>query len=185
MNKTNNLTTTWYKKLVVTAIAATIGLSAASFVPGQASAATADSAQVNATALTASATSASSRASQVISIGKRYLGTPYKFGAKAGQTRNFDCSSFTQYVYKKIGINLPRTSQQQARVGTYVSRSNLRAGDLVFFSIPGKPHVIHHVAIYMGNNKLLQTYGAGGVRITDIHSGTWSSRYMTARRVIH
>ncbi|OAS17368.1 C40 family peptidase [Paenibacillus oryzisoli] len=174
---------TWYKKLVVTALSASIGLSIlAAGAPGKVEAAT-SSEVTNATALTASATS-TSRGSQVISIGKRYLGTPYKFGATAGQTRNFDCSSFTQYVFKKVGVNLPRTSQQQARVGKYVSRSNLRVGDLVFFSIPGKPGVIHHVAIYMGNNKLLQTYGAGGVRITDIHSGTWSSRYMTARRVL-
>lgn len=173
---------TWYKKLVVTALSVSIGLSAfAAAAPTKAAAATTTSTEANATALTASATS---KASSVISIGKRYLGTPYKFGATAGQTRNFDCSSFTQYVFKKVGVSLPRTSQQQARVGSYVSRSNLRAGDLVFFSIPGKPGVIHHVAIYMGNNKLLQTYGAGGVRITDIHSGTWSSRYMTARRVL-
>jgi cell wall-associated NlpC family hydrolase len=173
---------TWYKKLVVTALSVSIGLSAfAAAAPTKAEAATTTSTEANATALTASATS---KASSVISIGKRYLGTPYKFGATAGQTRNFDCSSFTQYVFKKVGVSLPRTSQQQARVGSYVSRSNLRAGDLVFFSIPGKPGVIHHVAIYMGNNKLLQTYGAGGVRITDIHSGTWSSRYMTARRVL-
>ncbi|NOU66475.1 NlpC/P60 family protein [Paenibacillus sp. LMG 31461] len=176
---------TWYKKLVVTALSVSIGLSvAAAATPGKAEAAMSASTEVaNATALTASATS-TSRGSQVISIGKRYLGTPYKFGATAGQTRNFDCSSFTQYVFKKVGVNLPRTSQQQSHVGKYVSRSNLRVGDLVFYSIPGKPGVIHHVAIYMGNNKILQTYGAGGVRITDMNSGTWSSRYMTARRVL-
>lgn len=174
---------TWYKKLVVTALSVSIGLSVvAAGAPGKAEAATSTEV-TNATALTASATS-TSRGSQVISIGKRYLGTPYKFGATAGQTRNFDCSSFTQYVFKKVGVSLPRTSQQQARVGKYVSRGNLRVGDLVFYSIPGKPGVIHHVAIYMGNNKILQTYGAGGVRITDMNSGTWASRYMTARRVL-
>ncbi|OCT15959.1 hypothetical protein A8709_10080 [Paenibacillus pectinilyticus] len=176
---------TWYKKLVVTALSVSIGLSvAAASAPGKVEAATVTSttATADATALTATATS--SKGSQVISIGKKYLGTPYKFGATAGQTRNFDCSSFTQYVFKKVGVSLPRTSQQQSHVGTYVSRSNLRVGDLVFFSIPGKPGVIHHVAIYMGNNKVLQTYGAGGVRITDMNSGTWSSRYMTARRVL-
>lgn len=176
---------TWYKKLVVTALSVSIGLSvAAAATPGKAEAATSASTEAaNATALTASATS-TSRGSQVISIGKRYLGTPYKFGATAGQTRNFDCSSFTQYVFKKVGVSLPRTSQQQSHVGKYVSRSNLRVGDLVFFSIPGKPGVIHHVGIYAGNNKILQTYGAGGVRVTDLNSGTWSSRYMTARRVL-
>ncbi|NOV02905.1 NlpC/P60 family protein [Paenibacillus sp. LMG 31457] len=145
--------------------------------PHQADAAT------NTTTIQASAT-ATSRASQVISIGKKYLGRPYQFGAKAGQTNTFDCSSFTQYVFKRIGVNLPRNSKSQSKVGTYVSRSNLRAGDLVFFSIPGKPGVINHVAIYMGNGNILHTYGAGGVRITKLSSGTWSSRYMTARRVL-
>lgn len=168
----------WYKKLVIAALTVSIGLSA-----GMISAPTGAHAEAADTTIDASIT-ATSRASQVISIGKHYLGTPYKFGAKKGQTRNFDCSSFTQYVFKRVGINLPRTSKQQSHVGRYVSRSNLRTGDLVFFSIPGKPGVINHVAIYMGNGKLLQTYGEGGVRITNIHSGTWSSRYMTARRVL-
>jgi cell wall-associated NlpC family hydrolase len=166
---------TWHKKLVIAALTVSIGLSAGMVsAPHQAGAAEAIDASITAT----------SRGSQVISIGKNYLGRPYQFGAKAGQTRTFDCSSFTQYVFKRVGVNLPRTSKQQSHVGSYVSRSNLRTGDLVFFSIPGKPGVINHVAIYMGNGNLLQTYGAGGVRITNIHSGTWSSRYMTARRVL-
>jgi cell wall-associated NlpC family hydrolase len=161
-----------YKKLVVAALTVSIGLSAGMVsAPQQADAATA-------------AITATSRASQVVSIGKNYLGRPYQFGAKAGQTRTFDCSSFTQYMFKRVGVSLPRNSKQQSRVGSYVSRSNLRTGDLVFFSIPGKPGVINHVAIYMGGGNLLQTYGAGGVRITNINSGTWSSRYMTARRVL-
>lgn len=164
---------TWYKKLVVAALTVSIGLSAGMVsAPHQAGAAEAIDASITAT----------SRGSQVISIGKNYLGRPYKFGAKAGQTRTFDCSSFTQYVFKRVGVNLPRTSKQQSHVGRYVSRSNLRTGDLVFFSNPGKPGVINHVAIYMGNGNLLQTYD--GVRIINIHSGTWSSRYMTARRVL-
>lgn len=168
--------TVWYKKLVVAALTVSIGLSAGMIsAPSQAAAAGAS--------INASITS-TSRASSVISIGKQYLGRPYQFGAKAGQTQTFDCSSFTQYVFKRVGVNLPRSSTQQSHVGSYVSRSNLRTGDLVFFSIPGKPGVIHHVAIYMGNGNLLQTYGAGGVRITNIQSGTWSSRYMTARRVL-
>ncbi|MDR6882810.1 C40 family peptidase [Bacillus sp. 3255] len=170
--------TKWYKTLAITALTVSIGLSAGMIsTPHQANAAT------DATTIDASIT-ATSRASSVISIGKNYLGRPYQFGAKAGQTRTFDCSSFTQYVFKRVGVSLPRASKNQAHVGSYVSRSNLRTGDLVFFSIPGKPGVINHVAIYMGNGNLLHTYGAGGVRITNIHSGTWSSRYMTARRVL-
>lgn len=173
MNKQTN----WYKKLVVTALTVSIGLSAGMIsAPHQADAAAAST--------TSASITATSRGNSVISIGRNYMGTPYLFGSKSGQTNTFDCSSFTQYVFQRVGVNLPRTSKSQAHVGSYVSRSNLRTGDLVFFSNPGKPGVINHVAIYMGGGNLLQTYGAGGVRITNIHSGTWSSRYMTARRVL-
>ncbi|MFD0681433.1 MULTISPECIES: C40 family peptidase [unclassified Paenibacillus] len=121
----------------------------------------------------------SSKASGVIATGKRYMGVPYKFGATSGQTRNFDCSSFTQYVYAKYGVHLPRTSQAQSHVGTYVAKSNLMPGDLVFFYSP-----IHHVGIYIGNGNILHTYGAGGVKISNMNSSFWKSKYKTARRVL-
>jgi len=121
----------------------------------------------------------SSKAQSVIKTAKKYLGTPYKFGAPSGSSRYFDCSSFTQYVFKKYGINLPRQSDDQAKVGKYVSKSDLKPGDLVFFYSP-----IHHVGIYIGNGKMINTYGKGGVRISDINSGTWKKTYKTARRVL-
>lgn len=121
----------------------------------------------------------SSKAQSVIKTAKKYLGTPYKFGAPSGASRYFDCSSFTQYVFKKYGINLPRQSDDQAKVGKYVSKSDLKPGDLVFFYSP-----IHHVGIYIGNGKMINTYGKGGVRISDINSGTWKKTYKTARRVL-
>lgn len=123
---------------------------------------------------------ASATAQRVIDLGKKYMGTPYKFGARTGDTRYFDCSSFTQYVYKQVGINLPRTSKAQSQVGKYVKRSDLKPGDLVFFYSP-----IHHVGIYIGNGKVLHTYGKPGVTISDMNSGWWSSHYATARRVIN
>jgi cell wall-associated NlpC family hydrolase len=159
----------WYKKLVIAFMAVTIGISGGLLsTPSSAEA----------------AISSSTRANNMISFGDNYLGTPYKFGAKAGQTRNFDCSSFTQYVFKKNGINIPRSSKQQAKVGRYVPKSQLKKGDLVFFSVPGKPRVINHVAIYAGNGVILHTYGAGGVRFTKLSVKSWSDRYITARRVI-
>jgi cell wall-associated NlpC family hydrolase len=125
----------------------------------------------------AHATSAST-ASKITATAKRYLGTPYKFGASTSTTRVFDCSSFTKFVYKKYGIYLPRTSKQQSHVGRFVPRSQLRAGDLVFFYSP-----VHHVAIYIGNGKIIHTYGKPGVTISSIKSGWWSKHYQTARRV--
>lgn len=125
-----------------------------------------------------------SKANAIISTGNRYLGTPYKFGAKYGQTRTFDCSSFVKTVYAKHGITLPRTSRSQATKGTTVSLSNLKKGDLVFFKSAGSSsRRITHVAIYAGNNKLLHTYGQGGVKYSTF-SKYWKNRYVKAKRVI-
>jgi cell wall-associated NlpC family hydrolase len=124
----------------------------------------------------------SSSASKVIAQGNKFLGTPYRFGSSSSTTKTFDCSSFTQRVFKNaLGYSLPRNSSSQAKVGSYVSRSDLQTGDLVFFTVSGKKG-INHVAIYAGNNRLLHTYGSGGVKYTGL-TGSWSSRYVTARRI--
>lgn len=125
-----------------------------------------------------------SKANSIISLGNRYLGTPYDFGASTKTTRVFDCSSFTKYVYGKKGIYLPRVSRDQAKRGTYVSRNNLKKGDLVFFYTTKRGR-IGHVAIYAGNGRLLHTYKRGiGVTYSKLSSKYWSSHYITARRVI-
>lgn len=123
-------------------------------------------------------------AQNVISLGKQYLGTRYKFGAPAGRTDMFDCSSFTQYVFKKNGITIPRSSKQQATVGTYVPKSQLKPGDLIFTDT-NRDGVINHVSIYMGNNKVIHTYRVGiGVTISNFKGSSWDKTYVTARRVI-
>ena len=128
-----------------------------------------------------------SKADKVINTGKKYLGTPYKFGASKNTTRVFDCSSFVQRVYKQaIGKSLPRDSRSQSKVGTKVSKSSLKKGDLVFFkaSTKTKSTRITHVAIYAGNNKLLHTYGKPGVTFTNFKGTSWEKRFVTARRVM-
>ncbi|RKN84559.1 NlpC/P60 family protein [Paenibacillus ginsengarvi] len=124
-------------------------------------------------------TASASKAASVIATGKKYMGVPYKFGSKSGSTSTFDCSSFMQYIFKQNGISLPRSSRQQSKAGTYVQRSQLKPGDLVFFYSP-----VHHVAMYIGGGKILHTYGKGGVTISDLNSGWWNSHYTTARRVL-
>lgn len=132
----------------------------------------------------AAAVSSTSVANNVIATGKQYLGVPYKFGAKSGITYVFDCSSFTQYVFKRNGIKIPRSSRQQAKVGTKVAKSQLKIGDLVF-SDTNRDGVINHVSIYMGGNKLLHTYRKGiGVTISKFSGSTWDRTFVTARRVI-
>ncbi|GAA3404374.1 hypothetical protein GCM10020370_23530 [Paenibacillus hodogayensis] len=123
--------------------------------------------------------SASQTASDIIAKGKTFMGVRYDFGAKTGNTKSFDCSSFTQYLYELKGVTLPRTSKEQSKAGTYVPRSQLQPGDLVFFYSP-----VHHVGIYIGNGKVLHTYGDPGVTIDDLNSGWWDEHYTTARRVI-
>ncbi|MDU0200622.1 C40 family peptidase [Paenibacillus sp. MAH-36] len=168
----------WSKRLAILTIGATVAISGgviSSPQPTQA-ATNNDTATIDATI------TSTSKADSIIALGKRYLGTPYKFGAAVGQTRNFDCSTLTKYIFGKYGITLPRTAAQQSKVGSYVSKSNWKKGDLLFFSVPGRSGV-GHVGVYLGNNKMLNTYGAGGVKISTINS-YWNSHYMTARRVI-
>jgi lipoprotein Spr len=122
---------------------------------------------------------ASSKAGNIIATGKNFMGVKYKFGAASGSTKQFDCSSFTKYIFGKNGINLPRSSHDQSNAGTYVSRKNLKPGDLVFFYSP-----IHHVAVYIGNGQILHTWGGPGVTISNLNSGWWNNNYTSARRVI-
>ncbi len=125
---------------------------------------------------------AQSKVDKLISVGKQFLGVKYQFGAKAGSTIAFDCSSYTQYIFKKIGVSLPRTSSSQATVGTKVAKANLKAGDLVFFKRPGVSG-IGHVGVYIGSNKML---GASGdkVQISSLKTSYWTKNYVTARRVL-
>lgn len=93
----------------------------------------------------------------------KFLGVPYVWGGTT--PRGFDCSGFTQYVYGHFGIRLNRVSRDQAKQGTYVSRKDLRPGDLMFFGSP-----IHHVAIYVGNNSFIEApYTGANVRISQFN----------------
>ncbi|MNI91853.1 Murein DD-endopeptidase MepS/Murein LD-carboxypeptidase precursor [compost metagenome] len=91
-----------------------------------------------------------------------------------------------KHIFKKYGVTLPRTSVAQSKAGTAVSKSNLKKGDLVFFSSGSRStgRNITHVAVYMGDGKILHTYGKPGVTISNLNSGTWKKTYVKARRVL-
>lgn len=183
-----------FQKVLTVGIVSTIGFS--TLLANGASAAEVSQAASNAnitTDITANFTSditaditASSKASQIISYGKKFMGTPYKFGASTTTTRVFDCSSFTKYIFKKYGITLPRTSVAQSKVGKAVSKANLQVGDLLFFSSGSRANGknVTHVGVYAGNGKVLHTYGSPGVTLSDLNSGNWKRTYLKARRVL-
>ena len=96
----------------------------------------------------------------------------------------FDCSGLTLYCYAKVGITLPHQSGEQSKLGTYVNRADLKAGDLVFFDTSSNG-VINHVGIYVGNGMVIQAEsGIGKVAEISLTNSYWSSSYMTARRII-
>ncbi|WP_110931357.1 C40 family peptidase [Paenibacillus bouchesdurhonensis] len=140
---------------------------------------------------------------QVIRTGKKYLGTPYEFGSNRNTTTTFDCSDFVRHIYKEaLGITLPSDSRKQ---GAWIKEnsqpvyriSDLKAGDLVFFmsykgssasaykGIDKNSERITHVAMYIGDGQLLQTYSvkSGGVRIDKL-SGSWEHRFLFGGSVL-
>ncbi len=121
----------------------------------------------------------SSEVDKLISRARSLQGVPYLWG---GTTRNgFDCSGFVQYVFKASGVSLPRTSFEQYKVGTPVSRDQLKPGDLVFFTTykPGASDV----RIYIGGGGTIGS-ASEGVGIHSLSDNYWSKRYIGARRVL-
>jgi len=124
-----------------------------------------------------------SEADKLISFAKRFVGVRYRWGGTS--PKGFDCSGFTQYVYKNMGVALNRTSTSQAAQGVHISKSNLQPGDLVFFDTNGGNNHINHVGIYIGGGRFIQASSTGtGVTISSISSRFYSNAYMTARRVL-
>jgi cell wall-associated NlpC family hydrolase len=101
------------------------------------------------------------------------LGAAYRWGATGPSS--FDCSGLVYWSYRQVGIPLPRTSQAQSQVGAPVAKSALQPGDLVFFYRP-----VSHVAIYIGNGRVVHASTAGSpVKISQLST----MPFATARRI--
>jgi cell wall-associated NlpC family hydrolase len=128
-------------------------------------------------------TGSSASAARVLPTADQYLGVKYRWGGTSPNT-GFDCSGFTQYVFAKHGVRLPRTSSQQATVGAPLPADwrSLSPGDLVMFDEDGR---IGHVAIYAGRNRIIHSSSSGGgVRYDDLTTrrGQWYAEHMVAAR---
>jgi peptidoglycan DL-endopeptidase CwlO len=116
----------------------------------------------------------SATANSVIATAKQYLGVPYVWGGSTPS--GFDCSGFTSYVYRSVGISLPRTSRAQQNVGTRISLSQVQPGDLVFRGSPA-----YHVGIYIGGGQYIHAPQTGDVvKIAPFNP----SKFSTASRVL-
>lgn len=127
---------------------------------------------------------ASSKGQEIVEYAKKYLGCRYVYGGSGPST--FDCSGFTMYVYKHFGINLSHSAVAQAKNGVYVSKSNLQPGDLVFFKDYQTMNGIGHCGIYIGDGNFIHASSGTGycVKISTLLSGSYNTRYETARRLI-
>lgn len=125
----------------------------------------------------------------VISAGQKlvnysmdFLGIPYVWGGTT--TKGFDCSGFTQYVFRDMGYKLKRTAEKQYSQGTSVRRNELEVGDLVFFgNTYASSSAVTHVGIYIGNNEFIHA-GGNNVKITSMDDDYYAVRYVGAKRVI-
>jgi cell wall-associated NlpC family hydrolase len=111
-----------------------------------------------------------------------FRGAPYRNGGS--DPTGFDCSGFTQYVFGRYGIALPRDVKEQYRQGKTVKPEDLEAGDLVFFTTtdPG----VSHVGIAVGGDEFVHAPSSTGVvRVERLSSRYWADRFLVAKRVAH
>jgi cell wall-associated NlpC family hydrolase len=121
-----------------------------------------------------------SRGGEVVRAAEAFIGAPYRTGGTTPE--GVDCSGLTLAAYRSIGVKLPRSSDDQARIGVAVERSALAPGDLVFFG--NGSGSITHVGIYAGDNEFIHaSTRARSVRFDRLDNKYFHNRYVTARRV--
>ncbi|MGG3881424.1 C40 family peptidase [Bacillus smithii] len=163
-NDPNNLNANWVP--AVTQIAASLGGLTGGCTPGS-----------------TPALKGSEAFKAVMAEALKYQGQPYVFGG-SNPTTGFDCSGLVQWCFKKIGINLPRTANEQYNVSKKISRSEAQPGDLVFFQGTYNAGVpITHVGIYVGNDQFYNSNGSG-IEYSSLSNPYWAAHFAGFGRVM-
>jgi cell wall-associated NlpC family hydrolase len=126
----------------------------------------------------------SGKRAELLSSAKKYVGTPYRYGGK--DPSGFDCSGFTQYVYRTQGLSLPPNSASQASSGKRLSPLQAKPGDLLIFREAGR---VKHVGMIVDKDhsslKMIHASSSRGVIIEDVlDSNYWKKRMAYAVSVL-
>ena len=126
----------------------------------------------------------SGKGQEIANYALTFVGYPYVYGGSSPS--GFDCSGFTQYVYKQFGYGLNRTASAQLQNGTPVSMSELQSGDLVLFKRSGTgSSAASHVGIYIGNGQFVHASTSKvGVIVSDISSAYYTTGFVGGRRLV-
>ena len=144
--------------------------------PVQRSSSSGFAAVLGATGATAATTtgvpSEASIGEKAVAAARKYVGMPYVWGGSSPADGGMDCSGIIQYVYRQLGVDLPRVSADQARAGVPVaSLSEARPGDLLAWDNSSRNNGADHIAIYMGGGKMIEAPRTGlDIRIVDVPS---------------
>lgn len=108
-----------------------------------------------------------------------WYGTPYRLGGTT--KKGIDCSAFSQFLFASVyGFSIPRTAREQYSLTSRISRTELKEGDLIFFSTRGG---VSHVGVYLQNNKFVHASTSGGVMISDIFDEYWVKKFVGVGRL--
>ena len=116
---------------------------------------------------------------RAVSIALQQVGTPYRYGGQGPD--GFDCSGLVHYAYRRAGRSVPRTTSQLWSGAATVPPSDLRAGDVLFFSIDGK---MQHVGLYIGDDRFVHAPSSGKhVQVASLESDFYSDALIRAGRL--